>query len=75
MPLLKPKSSIPKFLFLSITGQNVCKVDVDSNKDAAQKYGIRGIPTLMVFKDGNASATKVGALSKTQLEEFVDSSI
>ena len=53
----------------------VCKVDVDSNKDAAQKYGIRGIPTLMVFKDGNASATKVGALSKTQLEEFVDSSI
>ena len=53
----------------------VCKVDVDSNKDAAQKYGIRGIPTLMVFKDGNASATKVGALSKTQLEDFVDSSI
>ncbi|MDA8693837.1 thioredoxin TrxA [Pseudomonadales bacterium] len=53
----------------------VCKVDVDSNKEAAQKYGIRGIPTLMVFKDGNASATKVGALSKTQLEEFVDSSI
>ena len=53
----------------------VCKIDVDSNKDAAQKYGIRGIPTLMVFKDGNASATKVGALSKTQLEEFVDSSI
>lgn len=53
----------------------ICKVDVDSNKESAQKYGIRGIPTLMVFKDGNNTATKVGALSKTQLEEFVDSSL
>lgn len=53
----------------------VCKVDVDSNKEAAQKFGIRGIPTLMVFKDGNAEATKVGALSKTQLEEFINESI
>ena len=53
----------------------VVKVDVDSNKAAAQKYGIRGIPTLMVFNNGNAEATKVGALSKTQLEEFVNSSI
>jgi len=53
----------------------VCKVDVDSNKEAAAKYGIRGIPTLMVFKDGDAAATKVGALSKKQLEEFVDGSI
>lgn len=52
----------------------VCKVDVDSNKESAQKYGIRGIPTLMVFKDGAAKATKVGALSKTQLQEFVDES-
>ena len=51
------------------------KVDVDSNKEAAQKYGIRGIPTLMVFKDGDAKATKVGALSKTQLEESVSSSL
>ena len=50
----------------------VCKVDVDSNQESAQKYGIRGIPTLMVFKNGNAEATKVGALSKTQLEEFID---
>ncbi len=53
----------------------ICKVDVDANKDAAQKYGIRGIPTLMLFKDGSAQATKVGALSKTQLEEFVNSSL
>ncbi|MAV76113.1 MAG: thiol reductase thioredoxin [Cellvibrionales bacterium] len=53
----------------------IVKVDVDSNKEIAQKHGIRGIPTLMVFKDGSAQATKVGALSKTQLEEFVDSSL
>lgn len=53
----------------------VVKVDVDSNKEAAQKYGIRGIPTLMVFKGGDAKATKVGALSKTQLEEFVNGAI
>ncbi len=53
----------------------VCKVDVDSNKDSAAKYGIRGIPTLMVFKDGAAAATKVGALSKTQLEEFVNGAV
>jgi len=53
----------------------VCKLDVDENKEAAQKYGIRGIPTLMVFKDGEAQATKVGALSKTQLEEFVNESL
>lgn len=53
----------------------VCKLDVDSNKEAAAKYGIRGIPTLMVFKDGDAAATKVGALSKTQLEEFVSGAI
>lgn len=53
----------------------VVKVDVDTNKEAAQKYGIRGIPTLMVFKGGDSHATKVGALSKTQLEEFVESSL
>ena len=49
----------------------VCKVDVDANPDIPQKFGIRGIPTLIVFKNGNAEATKVGALSKTQLTEFV----
>ena len=51
------------------------KVDVDTNKEVAQKHGIRGIPTLMVFKGGSAQATKVGALSKTDLEEFVESSL
>lgn len=50
----------------------VCKVDVDSNPSIPEKFGIRGIPTLIVFKDGNAVDTKVGALSKTQLAAFVD---
>ena len=50
----------------------VCKVDVDSNGGIPEKFGIRGIPTLIVFKDGNAVETKVGALSKTQLAEFID---
>ncbi|TXS94254.1 thioredoxin TrxA [Parahaliea maris] len=49
----------------------VCKVDVDANPDIPPKFGIRGIPTLIVFKNGNAEATKVGALSKSQLTDFV----
>ncbi|HTT08719.1 MAG TPA: thioredoxin TrxA [Gammaproteobacteria bacterium] len=53
----------------------VAKVNVDENRDTATKYGIRGIPTLMIFKDGNIAATKVGALSKSQLAAFVDSNI
>jgi len=53
----------------------VCKVDVDANTETAPKFGIRGIPTLMIFKNGNAEATKVGALSKTQLTEFIASSL
>lgn len=53
----------------------ICKLDVDANGDTAAKFGVRGIPTLMVFKGGKAEATKVGALSKTQLVEFVDSAI
>jgi thioredoxin 1 len=53
----------------------VCKLDVDSNGETPQKYSVRGIPTLIVFKDGNAEATKVGALSKTQLKDFIDASI
>src|SRR3546814_13757459 len=44
----------------------VAKLNVDENQDTAAKYGIRGIPTLMLFKDGQAAATKVGALSKSQ---------
>lgn len=49
----------------------ICKVDVDANPEIPQKFGIRGIPTLIVFKGGNAEATKVGALSKTQLANFI----
>lgn len=49
----------------------ICKVDIDANPDIPQKFGIRGIPTLIVFKGGNAEATKVGALSKTQLTDFI----
>ncbi len=53
----------------------ICKIDVDANREIAAKYNIRGIPTLMLFKDGALEATKVGALSKPQLTEFIDSSI
>jgi len=51
----------------------VFKVDVEANPGIPEKFAIRGIPTLIVFKDGNAVETKVGALSKTQLTEFVNS--
>ena len=50
----------------------VCKVYVDSNPETAAKFNVRGIPTLLVFKNGAVEATKVGALSKNQLVEFVD---
>lgn len=53
----------------------ICKVDVDSNPETAAKFNVRGIPTLLVFKNGTVEATKVGALSKAQLAEFVDSQI
>lgn len=53
----------------------VCKVDVDANGDTPAKFGVRGIPTLILFKNGNAEATKVGALSKTQLTSFIDAAI
>lgn len=51
----------------------IAKLDIDSNPDVPARYGIRGIPTLMLFKDGNVEATKVGALSKSQLTAFIDS--
>lgn len=53
----------------------ICKVDVDSNKEIPAKFNIRGIPTLTVFKAGAAESTKVGALSRAQLTDFIDSSI
>jgi thioredoxin 1 len=51
----------------------IAKMNVDENRDIPAKYGIRGIPTLMLFKDGQLAATKVGALSKAQLTAFIDS--
>ena len=51
---------------------NIAKVNVDDNRDVPAKYGIRGIPTLIMFKDGQLAATKVGAMSKAQLTAFID---
>lgn len=53
----------------------VCKLNIDENQETPPKYGVRGIPTLMLFKNGNVEATKVGALSKSQLSAFLDSNI
>lgn len=53
----------------------IAKLNIDENPSTAPKYGIRGIPTLMVFKAGNVEATKVGAVSKSQLTAFIDSNI
>jgi len=51
----------------------VAKLNIDENQSTPPKYGIRGIPTLMLFKNGELAATKVGALSKAQLTAFIDS--
>ena len=53
----------------------ISKVNIDDNQKIPQKYGVRGIPTLMIFKNGNVEATKVGALSKSQLTAFIDSNL
>ena len=53
----------------------VAKLNIDDNPQTPPKYGIRGIPTLMLFKNGEVEATKVGALSKSQLTAFLDSNI
>jgi len=53
----------------------VAKLNIDENPQTPPKYGIRGIPTLMLFKDGNVEATKVGALSKSQLTAFIDTNL
>jgi len=53
----------------------VAKLNIDENPNTPPRYGIRGIPTLMLFKDGNVEATKVGAVSKSQLTAFIDSSL
>ncbi|GHT82739.1 thioredoxin [Betaproteobacteria bacterium] len=53
----------------------VVKLNIDENQQTPPVYGIRGIPTLMIFKGGNVEATKVGALSKSQLTSFIDSNL
>jgi len=53
----------------------IAKLNIDDNPATPPKYGIRGIPTLMLFKDGNVEATKVGAVSKSQLTAFIDANI
>ncbi|EXI76818.1 MAG TPA: thioredoxin TrxA [Candidatus Accumulibacter phosphatis] len=53
----------------------VVKLNIDDNQKTPASYGIRGIPTLMLFKNGNVEATKVGALSRAQLVTFIDSNL
>lgn len=53
----------------------VVKINIDDNPQTPQHYGVRGIPTLMLFKDGEVEATKVGALTKIELAKFLDSNI
>lgn len=53
----------------------VAKLNIDANPATPPKFGIRGIPTLMIFKEGSVVGTKVGALSKSQLSAFIDSTI
>ena len=53
----------------------VVKLNIDENPNIAQKFGIRSIPTLMIFKDGAPQAQKLGAMSKGQLSEFLDSNL
>lgn len=53
----------------------IAKLNIDENPNTPPKFGIRGIPTLMLFKNGNVEATKVGAVSKSQLTAFLDSNL
>jgi len=63
-------------LATEFSGQvKIAKVNVDENQETAAKFNIRGIPTLMLFKDGQVAATKVGALSKSQLTDWLKSAI
>ena len=54
---------------------NIAKVNVDENQSVPSRYNVRGIPTLMLFKNGEVAATKVGALSKSQLAAFIDANL
>ena len=53
----------------------IAKLNIDDNQETPAKHGVRGFPTLMLFKNGNVEATKVGALSKSQLQAFLDANI
>ncbi len=53
----------------------VAKLNIDENPQTPSKYGVRGIPTLMIFKDGQVAATKVGALPKSKIQEWINDSI
>ena len=54
---------------------NIVKLNIDENPNTPQKFGIRSIPTLMLFKDGAVQAQKLGAMSKSQLDEFLDTNL
>ena len=54
---------------------SVAKINIDENQNTPQKYAVRSIPTLMLFRDGNVQAQKMGALSKSQLIEFLESNL
>jgi thioredoxin 1 len=53
----------------------VAKINIDHNQKTPRNYNVRGIPTLMIFKDGKVEATQIGAVSKTQLTQLIDSAI
>ncbi|MEO0961792.1 MAG: thioredoxin domain-containing protein, partial [Pseudomonadota bacterium] len=53
----------------------IAKINIDENPNVPTKYGVRGIPTLMIFKDGQVAATKVGALPKSKISEWIEESI
>lgn len=53
----------------------ICKMDVDANRETPMKFNVRGIPTLIIFKGGDVEAMKVGAVSRNQLKEFIDSAL
>jgi len=58
-----------------VGSMKVCKMDVDSNQDLAVQYGVRSIPTLLIFKNGEVTSTQIGAISKQQLEDFIAAAV
>lgn len=58
-----------------IAGLTILKLNIDENPTAPTRYGVRGIPTMMIFQDGQVAATKVGAIPKGKIEEWIKSSI